>query len=244
LMLFLLGSVACLAAFTLTQQLKAPAEYRVLAPRSSSRSLKSTQRIGPSKKKERFVYPYSVIPGGVQSREELAAVIGSDKVVADHYAGFNVSQARIVHAPETQYIHVAYRAQNRVYWTARKIRILKGESLITDGTEMARTRCGNRVSAVPLAPVYNNEPALDVFDLPVLASVEVPELESPQLSMEFNDLPIQPYIPAQRPTILPYYYRPLFVVQPEDVVVPEPATLSLLAVGLVTLLTVRFARKK
>jgi hypothetical protein len=188
-----------------------------------------------------------VIPGGVLSREELASVIDSDPVVAEHYARFAVDQAKIIHASETQFMHVAYRLRNKVYWTAKKIKISKGESLITDGKDVARTRCGNMVSAVPMEPVLEEEPTVETFDMPLLAQVDAPELElPPTIGQEFQDVPVptlEPYIPVQRPTILPYYYRPLFVAK-SDVVVPEPATFGLLAIGLATLVTVRLARRK
>jgi hypothetical protein len=132
-----------------------------------------------------------------------------------------------------------------VYWTTRKVKIPQGEMLVTDGTDSARARCGNRVSAVPLEPVSEEEPAVEVFETPVLARVEAPDIEIPPSGLEFQDIPtLQPYIPIQRPTILPFYYRPLFVVRPNDVVVPEPATLSLLSIGLAAFLAFRFIRKK
>jgi hypothetical protein len=203
-------------------------------------------RFQPAKNK-RYVYPYSVIPGGVMSREELASVIGSDSVVARHYARFAVEQARIIRAGESQFMHVSYRLRNKVYWTAKKIRIPQGESLITDGNEVARTRCGNMVSAAPQEPVSEEEPTAESFEMPLLAQVEAPELDMPPaIGLDFPDVGvpmIEPYIPVQRPTILPYYYRPLFIVQP-DVVVPEPGTLGLLATGLIVLVTVRLTRRK
>jgi len=244
LFLFLIGAVACLGSFLVTQQLRAPSERALLPSRTPSPALQANRQFQPAKN-ERYVYPYSVIPGGVQSREELVSVIGSDQVVAEHYARFAASEASIIRAAETQYMHVAYRLRNKVYWTSKKIKISKGETLITDGKDIARTRCGNRVSAVPLEPVSEEEPSLETFDVPVLARVEVPELETPSIDMQFNDIPtLQPYIPVQRPTILPYYYRPLFVVRPTDVVVPEPATLSLLAIGLAGLFAFRLVGKK
>lgn len=245
LMLCLLGTGACLLAFIVTQQIRGPGEH-LLANRPAPVPLPWPDRQLQPAKNERFIYPYSVIPGGVLSREELGASIGNDSVVAEHYAQFAVSQARIVKAEETQFVHVAYRVRNKVFWTSKKLKIPKGEALITDGSNVARTRCGNRVSAVPLEPVLEDEPAIETFDMPVLARVDEPPLENlPETGLDLRDFPVlEPYVPVQRPKILPYYYRPLFVVRTPDVVVPEPATLSLLAVGLVAFVTIRFARKK
>jgi hypothetical protein len=256
-MFFILGAVACLASFLVTQQLRSPTERVLLAPQTSVPSLDSKQQLQAAKK-ERLVYPYSIIPGGVQSREELTSVMGSDSVVAEHYARFAVSRAKIVHATETQFVHVAYRLRNKVYWTAKKVKIPKGETLVTDGTDTARTRCGNRVSAVPLEPVSEEEPAIESFDLPLVAELEMPEtgLEMSEIPDLVPFIPIPPLNPPAIPRtesktyVRPTRFRPLFVVRPSehvtpnDVVVPEPATLSLLSIGLAAFVAIRFARKK
>ncbi len=245
-MLFLVGTGACLFAFGVTRVLRNPAAtvaFRAPAtgPAGAPELIKEYQ---PARN-ERVVYPYSVIPGGIRSREELAASIGGDRVVADHFARFMVSQARIVRAENTQFVHVSYRLRDKVYWTAKKVKIPKGETLITDGRETARTRCGNKVSAVPLEPVSEEEPTVETFDIPEIAKVEIPELETIAESgldpREFS--PMESLVPIQRPRILPYYYRPLFVVRPTTVV-PEPGTLGLLIAGLAVFAAVRFARKK
>jgi len=193
-------------------------------------------------KQDRVVYPYSVIPGGVRSREELAASMSRDPVVAAHFADFKVSQARIVKADQARFVHVSYRMQDQVYWTEKKVRIPEGEALITDGDEVARTRCGNRVSAVPVEPISEEEPIIEIFDFPRMAPLEVPELGPvAQLNLELRDF--SPYESIE-PKILPYYFRPLFVIREPETVIPETGTLSLLIIGLTGLFIFRFARKK
>ena len=120
----------------------------------------------PTTSPERVVYPYSVIPGGVHSREELAAAIINDPVVAAHYADFKVGRARIIRAEETKFMHVSYRKQDKVYWTANKVKISEGEALITDGEICARTRCGNQVLAEAEGPFTEEEPMIATFDIP------------------------------------------------------------------------------
>jgi hypothetical protein len=195
---------------------------------------------------ERLVYPYSVIPGGVRSSEELALNMAKDPVVAAHYAGFNVSQARIVKSEEAQFVHVSYRVRNRVYWTAKTVKIPKGETLITDGQDSARTRCGNKVSVLPQEPISEEEPPIESFDVPIIARADTPDLsKGPEPDLDWRpDVPLTPLITHQSPQILPYYYRPLFSLNPADVVVPEPGTLSLLATGLAAVFAFRFFRKK
>ncbi len=197
---------------------------------------------------ERLIYPYSVIPGGVRSREELALNIDEDPVVSAHFAGFRAGDAEIVKAEETQFVHVSYRLRNKIYWTSKPVRIPKGETLITDGKDTARTRCGNKVSVLPQEPVAEEEPPPEVFEIPIIASDQPPILDLtklPEGELDFRpELPLTPIIPTRPREILPYYYRPLFVVKPQGPQVPEPGTFGLMAAGLVALLGLRYIRKK
>ena len=126
---------------------------------------------------ERKVYPYSIIQGGIRSREELSANIRADKVVAKHYANFDVSKARIIKAPEARAMYVSYRLGDKVYWTAKKINIPQGETLITDGTLEARTRCGNMLSDTEMTPLSGEEPDAKFFDVPQVAKLDSHGLE-------------------------------------------------------------------
>jgi hypothetical protein len=73
------------------------------------------------------------------------------------------------------FVYVSYRKANRVYWTSKKHRVCKGEAILTDGKNMARTRCGNRLSVAPQQPtIGRNEPgpkAFDTTDEPLLAGL-------------------------------------------------------------------------
>jgi hypothetical protein len=115
----------------------------------------------------RVVYPYSVIPGGVRDAGELLEKIKSDPVVAAHYSGFSAAKARPVAAREATPVHVAYRIGDKVYWTAKKVRLARGETLIADGRNLARGRCGNRVSVLAQEPTSPVEPPAGVLDTPV-----------------------------------------------------------------------------
>ena len=196
---------------------------------------------------ERIVYPYSVIPGGVRSREELAASISSDPVVAKHYADFSVQEARIYRSQEAQFVYVSYRIRNNIFWTAKTVKIPKGETLITDGQNSARTRCGNKVSVLAQEPISQEEPPIETFEIPIIAGTEPPPLDLarlPEAGLELRpNFPLAPYIATQPPRILPYYYRPLFSMTP-SIDVPEPGTLSLMIAGLAGFVAVRILRKK
>ena len=112
----------------------------------------------------RPLLPYSIIPGGVQSIEELRTAIARDPLVAQHYAGFDLSKARIVRLDTAREAYVSYRLNGHVYWTNRKLTLAKGETVVTDGNNDARTRCGNRLAYSAQAPVSPLQPPARVFD--------------------------------------------------------------------------------
>lgn len=107
----------------------------------------------------RPVYPYSVIPHGIESAQELQTAIHHDPVVSAHYSDFRVSAARSIRLTRERQFFVSYRVGNQVYWTKRKIALHAGELLLTDGTHLARTRCGNRLSEIPATPTSPSERA-------------------------------------------------------------------------------------
>ncbi len=195
---------------------------------------------------DRIVYPYSIISGGVRSREELIANMADDPVVSAHFSDFKISRTRMARAEKPQFVHVSYRMRDQVFWTAKLLKIPEGEALITDGSEVARARCGNRVSAAPKEPVSEEEPLIETLDIPMvggLQSFSTEPIPEPTLALrEFS--PLDPFITIQEPNILPYYYRPLFVIRtPPDYYVPEPCTLSLLFAGLAAFLAIKQIRK-
>lgn len=133
--------------------------------------------------KPRKVYPFSVIPGGAYSADELALARRVDRVVAAHYADFDPSTVAVRTLPEDEFLYVSYRKADRVYWTTDKRRIPKGNCVLTDGKHLARARCGNRLSATPQFPVlYGPQPAE--------ASLNAPEVPGP------FDLPKAPLFAA------------------------------------------------
>lgn len=106
----------------------------------------------------RPIYPYSVIPGGAYSSQELRLANSKDSVVRAHYADFNLKNAWIVKLTAERFQYASYRIQNQIYWTAKKLRIPQGEYLLTDGFHFARARCGNRLSEEPQGEISALEP--------------------------------------------------------------------------------------
>ena len=115
---------------------------------------------------QRAVFPYSVVPGGVESVSELRKAIATDPVVAAHYKGFNLSKARMERLGTPQVAYVSYRVGDHVYWTRKPLVLPAGERVITDGSRIARTRCANQVANLPGA-TSPAEPAAAALDTPV-----------------------------------------------------------------------------
>ena len=119
----------------------------------------------------RPVYRYSVIAGGAESPQELREAVLVDSVVAEHYADFDLANARRVTLDAAKLVYVSYRIGNKVFWTKNKVALRKGEGLLTDGRNMARTRCGNRISVLPVRPNAPAEPTSSELDAPVFPAI-------------------------------------------------------------------------
>ena len=117
----------------------------------------------------RPVYPYSVVPGGVEDARELKWVAEHDPIVAAHYAGFDYDHARVVRLVLARTAYVSYRIGGRVYWTRRRVALHKGEKVITDGRMTARARCANRIEEVPQQATSSSEPPVAKFEDPFRA---------------------------------------------------------------------------
>lgn len=145
----------------------------------------------------RRIYRYSVFPGGAANQAELARIIRSDKVVAAHYAGFDVDKARAVTVTAPRAVYVSYRKGDQVYWTAKKVMLEAGETLLTDGRNEMRARCANRISESPRFPVEAHGPhleALDAFEDVTegdITFINAPDLEDGDLP-ELAGQPFQP----------------------------------------------------
>ncbi len=205
----------------------------------------------------RRVYPYSVIPGGAESAQELRNALAHDAVASRHYQGFDVSKVRIIRLTQNREMYVSYRMGDRVYWTSKKIMIWKGEAILTDGQHEARTRCGNRLSNTPSKDISPKEPSAEdmegLQDPPWLVRNAPPAPAGPGLFSESGPpLDAQLFAPAG-PFTLPPAHPDWFPVPPliypivgggslapplippsgpPPVTTPEPGTVLLLAAGL------------
>lgn len=125
----------------------------------------------------RRLLPYSVIPGGVRNSDELKSAVQNDPVVARHYSDFDLSRAHVVTLDRDRAVYVSYRMGSEIFWTNRRLALHKGETVITDGTHEARTRCGNRISETALSPFSAKQPPLEALErFPVAGPFEVTDI--------------------------------------------------------------------
>ena len=183
----------------------------------------------------RLFYQYSVIPGGVDSAEELREVIAEDSVVANHYADFGLKNVNFVTLGRDQAFYVSYRLPSGVYWTSRPMLLRRGERLLTDGFNLARVRCGNRLSEVPLLPVSPEQPTPAELNVAGVVRPPTGVLHTAQfLSRPKVFFPIVPFfIPPGGGTTPPFAFAPLPAAN---------ATVAIVICALVLLL--RFALRR
>jgi hypothetical protein len=134
---------------------------------SRERVIQLNELLAHAPSPDRPVYPYSVVPGGVDDAKELKWVAEHDPVVASHYAGFDYEHARVVRLTLAETVFMSYRIGNHIYWTRHRLKLHKGERVLTDGRIVLRARCGNRVEKVPQQAASPNEPPAVRFDEPV-----------------------------------------------------------------------------
>jgi hypothetical protein len=172
----LIALCAFIAALSLTFGVRRFATFGPLA----GHIVPAAPQISPLIRSLRPSYPYSVIPGGAYSPGELHYANQTDAVVRAHYATFNMKLAHIVQLTDDRFQYASYRIKDQIYWTRKKLRIRKGEYLLTDGVAFARTRCGNRLSEDPQAPVSPQEPAAALLSMPPIRPEMLPALELAQ----------------------------------------------------------------
>ena len=116
---------------------------------------------------KRKVFPFSVVPGGTVTRDEVKTKVASDPVVREHYKGIQIDKLKPFRLTKPAQGYVSYRIGNRIFWTAQRLYLKPGEILLSDGLNMIRGRCGNRISLVAGDPVQRvGAPSEAVLDLP------------------------------------------------------------------------------
>ena len=113
------------------------------------------EELAPNHKVElsqRKVFPFSVVPGGAISKAEVLAMVAKDPIVREHYKGIDLDKLKPYCLTQSAQGYVSYRVGNRIYWTTRRLYLKAGEILLSDGVNVLRGRCGNRVSVEARLP--------------------------------------------------------------------------------------------
>lgn len=131
----------------------------------------------------RQMFPFSIIPGGLQDTHELAESIAKDSVVRDHYRDLQPDRMWFMRVKKPMKAYVSYRKGCDVHWTNHPVVIPANELVLTDGIHMVRARCGNRIEIKKPQP------------LP--AAVKPPDVPPPDIAMETGLPALVP------PTIVP-----------------------------------------
>jgi hypothetical protein len=196
-------TVSCCAAFLLrVEPQQSSGTFTAAGPDAAIRTSPEIKRVADrsTPAAPRRVYPFSIVPGGVTSRAELAHAILSDKTVAAHYAGFEVNKASLQTVPRARAVYVSYRKGDQVYWTARPVTLAEGESILSDGQNDIRARCGNRISDTPRLPVETRGPGEQELDTPVVQAQDGEGgLLQTASALDQDDGEGQPFVPQSFP---------------------------------------------
>ncbi len=150
--------------------------------------------------RDRFrpVYKYSVVSGGVQSAAELAEAAQRDPVVRDHYQDIRLNSVKALRLDKDMLAYVSYRVNDKILWTQKKVRVSTGELVLTDGKNLVRGRCGNRISVSKVAVSPGPVPPDPEFDLDGLRD-SLLALSKPPVDWESGQRDVIPYVPLVVP---------------------------------------------
>lgn len=164
------------------------------SPRAAEKRTGAARR---SDVRHRALYPYLVVPGGIETAAEAQKAASDDPLVAEHYRDVRLDALESVALHREASVYVSYRKNGKIYWTRKRVRLQAGEKLLSNGPDLIRQRCGNRVSFEPREPVAEpeeGEPVSEVFNTPLPASGLVPDEALPPLA--WNLFPTIPAVAA------------------------------------------------
>jgi hypothetical protein len=180
------GLLCCLAGCQRTVEVKGRA--------------RSESPVGEAAARQITVYPYSLIPGGVETEGEFQAYRRVDPKLADHYQGVRGSLA-VARLDHDMWMYASYRTADGIYWTKNRLLVHRGETVLTDGEHMVRARCGNRLSITAQVPVRKFEPPLVASDEAEPDSAIRNLDEAPVIALKAPEGPAFPRFPdVGRPT--------------------------------------------
>lgn len=131
--------------------------------------------------------------------EEFRQQIEKDPELKRHYKNFNWEEAYTFAMPEEKSMHVSYRTPTSIFWTSKKIKIKKGETLITDGIIVVRTFCCNQIADWPKGPTLVDHKEPEERDLqPEESPTGPPKVtppDDPFIQVPPTGPPITPFAP-------------------------------------------------
>lgn len=169
----------------------------------------------------RPVFPFSVVPGGTLAPQEAKARAAADPVVRQHYAGIQFNKLKPFRLTQPASGYVSFRVGNRIFWTAQRLYLKPGELVLSDGAQLIRGRCGNRISPDPQLPVLPGPaPTQAILETPVW---DIPEYESlaADLFRQAGEIPLF-VLPGNLP---PTSLEPTAALPPQAYAVTPPPTL-------------------
>jgi hypothetical protein len=142
-----------------------------------------------------LIYPYSVIPGGIHSFDELGRAHDNGFLPV----GFDINKAHFTTLDHDVMTHVTFRnSDGSVYWSKRAILIRAGERIVTDGHFTLLLRCGNEIAVIVPGDVPTQDAPVDA-DIP---------MEQPVASVPGDPLPPDTILPSD-PAPIPVVGTPL-----------------------------------
>ena len=118
----------------------------------------------PASEVARAVFRHSVVPGGVYTANEVQAAVDRDSTVAAHYGQVTPAGLHPEKLSADELVYMSYRIGDQIYWTRHQVRLRQGETILSDGVNRIRARCGNCLSVQPMQPTADAEPDSTEFD--------------------------------------------------------------------------------
>ena len=169
------ASAATLTVIALFAAILVGTNPDVPMPRATPRAFLDDHE--PATHPDRPAYRYSVIPRGAYSGEELREALSIDGIAAGHHRAVVLDAVRVETLTAPRQVYMSYRVGDDIAWTKHKVLLPAGETILTDGVNEIRARCGNGVSDVPREPTRDREPeplAFDEVDDPATYAVNRP----------------------------------------------------------------------
>ena len=182
----------------------------------------------------RETYPFSVVPGGVYDWKDLTDSIAHDPVARAHYEGINTERLWAERVRKPMAAYVSYRKGDKVYWTDHPVNISEGEILLTDGKNLVRSRCGNRIDVKKPTPLPGAVPPPEPPPPDIVFDVPLPSLMPPTMVQP----PVPPSVVAHNTPEQKYWRPPVWCCGPSSpppATVPEPGTMVLVSAGVLGL---------